>query len=86
MINICATDLRRDFFKAIKQVNDFESVCVVNRQGKNLVIMTEDEYNSLIETLAILSDHVEYDKIMHPDFSDSKVYDSVEEMLASIEE
>lgn len=86
MINICATDLRRDFFKAIKQVNDFESVCVVNRQGKNLVIMTESEYNSLMETLAILSDPVEYDKIMHPQYLDGEGFDSIEEMMNSIED
>ena len=86
MINICATDLRRDFFKAIKQVNDFESVCVVNRQGKNLVIMTESEYNSLMETLAILSDPVEYDKIMHPQYIDGEGFDSIEEMMNSIED
>lgn len=86
MINICATDLRRDFFKAIKQVNDFENVCVVNRQGKNLVIMTEAEYNSLMETLAILSDPVEYDKVMHPQYIRGQEFDSVEDLMNSIED
>jgi PHD/YefM family antitoxin component YafN of YafNO toxin-antitoxin module len=85
MINICATNLRRDFLKTIKQVTDFDAVRIVNRNGKNLVVMTENEYNSLIETLRILSDSAEREKILHPDRADCPVFDTISDMVSHIE-
>ncbi|MDR1232756.1 MAG: type II toxin-antitoxin system Phd/YefM family antitoxin [Puniceicoccales bacterium] len=84
MINVCASNLRKDFFNIIKRVNDFESALIVNRQGQNLVVMSEQEYNNLIATLEILSNPVEYDKIMHPDMTGAKEYDSVDEALEDL--
>jgi PHD/YefM family antitoxin component YafN of YafNO toxin-antitoxin module len=84
MINVCASNLRKDFFNIIKRVNDFESALIVNRQGQNLVVMSEQEYNNLIATLEILSNPVEYDKIMHPDMTDAKEYASVNEALKDL--
>jgi PHD/YefM family antitoxin component YafN of YafNO toxin-antitoxin module len=86
MINVCASNLRKDFFNIIKKVNDFETALIVNRQGNNLVVMSEKEYNNLITTLEILSNPVEYDKVMNPDMSESEVYDTVEDLIKSVEE
>ncbi|MDR2420090.1 MAG: type II toxin-antitoxin system prevent-host-death family antitoxin [Puniceicoccales bacterium] len=85
MINVCATNLRRDFLKTIKQVTDFDAVRIVSRNGKNFVIMTENEYDSLIETLRILSNSIERGKILHPDRTDCPIFDTISDMVSHIE-
>ena len=85
MISICANNMRRDFFKTIKQVTDFDAALIVNRNCRNLVVMTENEYNSLLETLRILSDPVEREKILHPDRTDCPVFNTISDMVLHIE-
>ena len=88
MIVKCATNLRRDFFNIIKEVqNSGEPILIANRQGSNIVLMNEEDYKSLMETVAILSDPVEYNKIMHPQpIEGQKAFRTVEEMMDSIKE
>lgn len=88
MIVKCATNLRRDFFNILKEVqNSGEPILIANRQGSNIVLMNEEDYKSLMETVAILSDPVEYDKIMHPQpIEGQKAFHTVEEMMDSIKE
>ena len=80
MITKCATHLRRDFFNIIKEVQTSgEPILIANRQGHNVVLMDEADYKSIINTIEILSNPVECDKVMHPDFSNSKKYVSLED-------
>jgi hypothetical protein len=48
--------------------------------------MSEKEYNKIITTLEILSNSVEYNKVMNPDMSESEVYDTGENLIKSVEE
>ena len=86
MIVKCATNLRRDFFNIIKEAQTSgEPILIANRQGSNIVLMDEADYNSMINTINILSDPVEYDKIMHPQHIDGqKGFKNPEEMFDSI--
>lgn len=86
MITKCATNLRRDFFNVIKEVQTSgEPVLIANRQGKNIILMDEDDYKSLTETIEVLMNPVEYDKIMRPQHIDGqKGFKTPEEMFASI--
>lgn len=86
MITKCATNLRRDFFNIIKEVQtEGEPILIANRQGNNVVLINEADYKSLMETVEILRNPVEYDKIMHPDFSESKVYSTIEDFEKDLE-
>ena len=55
MIKLTATDARKSFFELIRNANDrHEMYRVLHRHG-NVVLMSEAEYESLIETLELLS-------------------------------
>lgn len=86
MITKCATNLRRDFFNIIKEVQTAgEPILIANRQGNNIVLMDEQDYKSLITTIEILSNPVEYDKIMHPQHIEGqKGFKSAEELFDAI--
>lgn len=86
MITKCATNLRRDFFNIIKEVqNKGEPILIANRQGNNVVLINEADYKSLMETVEIFMNPVEHDKIMHPQhICDQQGFKTPEEMFASI--
>lgn len=85
MVIKCATNLRRDFFNIMKLVQEEqEPVLIANRQGPNIVIMTEDEYESILTTIDILKNPIECDKVIHPDFKGQRVYDTVDEIVETI--
>ena len=55
MIRLTATEARKSFFELIRNANDrHEMYSVLHRHG-NVVLMSETEYDSLIETLELLS-------------------------------
>ena len=50
------TEFRRNLAKSLDMVNDDAETMIVSRsKGKNVVVMGLTEYNSLIETLHLLS-------------------------------
>jgi len=69
LIKLTATDARKSFFELIRNVNDRHEMYRVLHHHGNVVLMSEAEYDSLIETLELLSS---------PDFR-SRFYQAVAE-------
>lgn len=55
MTNINITNLRKNLFGYINQAVEFNEVINVNTKTGNAVIMSEDDYNGLMETLYLSS-------------------------------
>jgi len=62
MINLTATEARKSFFDLIKQSNQTHEIFEVQHKSGNAILMSADEYESLQETLYLLS---------QPNFKDS---------------
>jgi antitoxin YefM len=43
-----------------KTVNDFETVIITRERGENVVLISENEYNNMLENLYIRSNHDDY--------------------------
>lgn len=56
----------RENFKAYCDVavHDFETIIVTRKQGENVVILSESEYNNLLENLYLRSDKDDYQKLL----------------------
>ena len=56
----------RDNFKRYCDiaVRDFETVIVTRKQDENVVIMSEAEYNNLMENLYVRSDKEDYQRLL----------------------
>jgi antitoxin YefM len=56
----------RDSFKKYcdAAVQDFETIIVTRKQNKNVVIMSEAEYNNLMENLYVRSDREDYQRLL----------------------
>lgn len=55
MTNTNATNLRKNLFSFLDSAIDYNDVINVNTKKGNAIIMSETEYNSLLETLYLLS-------------------------------
>lgn len=55
MTNTNATNLRKNLFEYLNLAIDFNDVINVNTKKGNAVIMSEEEYNGLMETLYLSS-------------------------------
>ncbi|MFD3706714.1 type II toxin-antitoxin system Phd/YefM family antitoxin [Nocardia sp. NPDC058658] len=52
------SNARQNLFKLVKQVNDdHDTVTVVTKSGENAVLVSEADWNSIQETLYVLSTH-----------------------------
>ena len=58
MTNINITNLRKNLFEYINQAVEFNDVINVNTKNGNSVIISEDDYNGLMETLYLSSNPV----------------------------
>ena len=47
-----------------KTVNDFETVIITRKSGENVVLMSESEYNNMLENLYIRSNREDYEKLL----------------------
>ena len=47
-----------------KTVNDFETVIITRERGKNVVLMSESEYNNMLENLYIRSNPKDYNELL----------------------
>jgi antitoxin YefM len=65
MIAINYTTARRSFKDFCdKTVNDFETVIITRERGENVVLMSENEYNNMIENLYIRSNPKDYNELI----------------------
>jgi antitoxin YefM len=55
MTTLTATDARKNFFELIKKTNDEHEIFRINHRSGGVVLISEQEYDSLNETLALLS-------------------------------
>ncbi len=55
MAVVNVTQARNDLFNMVNQVQDGEKITITSKSC-NAVLMSEEEYNSLMETLYLLSD------------------------------
>ena len=56
MTNTNATNLRKNLFDYLNQAIEYNDVINVNTKNGNAVIISEEEYNGLLETLYLSSD------------------------------
>lgn len=56
----------RENFKAYcdKANSDFETIVITRKQGGNVVMLSETEYNNLMENLYVRSSKKTYDRLM----------------------
>ena len=71
MTNTNVTNFRKNLFEYINQAVEFNDVINVNTKKGNAIVMSEEEYNSLIETLRLTS---------NPEFV-KEIKDSLQEPL-----
>lgn len=55
MTNTNITNLRKNLFEYVNQAIEYNDVINVNTKSGNAIIMSEEEYNGLIETLFLSS-------------------------------
>jgi len=55
MVAITATEARKTFFELIKQTNQQHEIIEIQHKSGNAVMMSADDYESLQETLYLLS-------------------------------
>ena len=64
MTNINITNLRKNLFEYINQAVEFNDVISVNTKAGNAVIISESDYNGLMETLYLSRDQKVKDEII----------------------
>ena len=52
---ITATDARRDFFEIVKGATEKHQIYRIQHRKGSVVILSEEEYDNLVETLELLS-------------------------------
>ena len=56
MMTLSATDARKTFFELIKKTNQQHEIFEIHHKSGNAIIMSAEEYESLTETLHLLSE------------------------------
>ena len=77
MININATNFRKDLYKMLEQTIKYNEPLNVSTKDGNAIIISEDDYNSLMETLYISS---------VPNLKEQLIEDSKKPLSESIKE
>ena len=65
MIAVNYTTVRqnlKEFFD--KTINDFETIIVTRERGENVVLMSENEYNNMLENLYVRSNSKDYNELL----------------------
>ncbi|MDF1554742.1 MAG: type II toxin-antitoxin system Phd/YefM family antitoxin [Deferrisomatales bacterium] len=55
MGTITATDARKNFFELLRHTNDRHEIYHIRHRDGDAVLLSRDEFDSLLETLALLS-------------------------------
>lgn len=82
MTNINATNFRKNMFEYLNQAVIYNDVINVNTKQGNAVILSEEEYNSMVETLYLMSHPktaAEIIEAMEEKHEDGTVYNASEE-------
>lgn len=83
MTTINVTNARKNLYKLIEEVHDNSSqIVITNSKGKNVVMISEEDYNALQETVYLYSVPGLVESIIDADCEDSKnmkEYDPKEE-------
>lgn len=77
-----ATELRKNLFNTLDNVIEYNNPVTVNTRKGNAVIVSEEDYNGMLETIYILSQKGLYKKIKEGEkekTSEMKKYDPSEE-------
>ena len=76
------TALRKNLYGTVEDVAQYNETVTVTSKSGNVVILSESEYNSMIETLHLMSDRAAFDELMKAkktDHSEYEEYDPNEE-------
>lgn len=80
MTSINATTARNDLYNVIAEVNASRTpVTITNNRGKNAVLVSEDDWNAIQETLYLHSIPGLAESILEADFDNATVYNPDEE-------
>ena len=63
MTNTNATNLRKNLFSYLDSTIEYNDIINVNTKKGNVIIISESEYNGLLETLYLLSDPIMKEKL-----------------------
>lgn len=55
MTTLTATDARREFFDVVKGATDKHQIYRIHHRRGSVILMAEDDYDNLIETMELLS-------------------------------
>ena len=69
------TALRKNLYKTIESVTQYDEAVTVASKSGNVVILSESEYNSMIETLYLMSAPGVYDELMKAKKADPSEYE-----------
>ena len=59
------TNMRDNFKSYCDKVNDdYETVIITRKDNRNVVMISQDEYNNIMENLFIMSDKKYYDRLV----------------------
>lgn len=65
MIAVNYSSVRKNFKTYCdKANNDFETIVITRKQGGNVVMLSEAEYNNIMENLYVRSNKKTYDRLM----------------------
>ena len=65
MLAVNYTNARKDFKEYCDIANnDFETIIITRKKGGNVVMISQDEYNNLMENLFIRSNKEYYDELI----------------------
>lgn len=64
MLNTNVTSFRKNIFSLLEQTIKYNEPLNVSTRDGNVVVLNEDDYNSLIETIYLSSDPMQREKIM----------------------
>lgn len=65
MLALSFSKVRSNFKSVCDEVtNDFETIIVTRERGENVVLMSESEYNNLIENLYVRKNKNFYDELL----------------------
>ena len=65
MLAVNYTNLRENMKKYMDQVtDDYETLIVTRKDNKNVVMISEEAYNNLMENIHVMGDKANYDWLM----------------------
>lgn len=64
MLNTNVTNFRNNIYTMLEQTIKYNELCNVSTKDGNVIVMSEADYRSLMETLAIVSDKELKEKIL----------------------